>query len=139
MPNLGFLLMSLAKQLKAELNRKLVAHNLTVSQWALLAALARADTPLTAAVLANQLGMDKPTVSGIVRRLTAKAMLLEQPKADDHRARELTLTCSGLSAYQQCAAIADETMAEFLVPLNVEQRQQLTTLLVTLEGAAQHD
>lgn len=139
MPNLGFLLMSLAKQLKATLNRKLRANNLTVSQWALLAALARADAPLTAAELASQLGMDKPTISGIVRRLTAKAMLLERSKPTDNRARELTLTRLGLATYQQCANRADQTIAEFLVPLDVTQRQQLTTLLITLEGAHPHD
>ncbi|MTV81493.1 MarR family winged helix-turn-helix transcriptional regulator [Secundilactobacillus folii] len=139
MVNLGYLLMDQTKVLKSQLKHALEKQQLTVTQWAVIAALARADGPKTAAQLAQELEMDKPTVSGVVRRLLKKKLIQEHPKPADKRAREILLTELGSSTYQQCAKIADQTIAHFLSPLSPEQQQQLSAILTILEGEQNHD
>lgn len=134
MTNLGFLLMNSTKRLKGELNRALQPAGLTISQWAVLAALARSAEPLTAVAVATATGMDKVTVSGVVQRLVAKALVAETPKPGDRRARELRLTRAGQQRYVACAATADETLAEFLAPLSATDQATLTGLMRQLEG-----
>lgn len=137
MPDIGYLLINHAKRLKAAQNHALEASNITVSQWALLAALARVTTA-TAAELAAALDMDKPTVSGIVSRLTTKGLIAQNPKPSDRRARVLSLTPQGQATYTHCAQVAKQTVAAYLTPLAAEQQHQLQALLTQLEEGHQH-
>lgn len=137
MPDIGYLLINHAKQLKTAQTHALESSNITVSQWALLAALARA-TSATAAELAAALDMDKPTMSGIVSRLVAKKMISKSPKPTDRRASLLKLTELGRTTYAQCAQIAQKTAAAYLAPLTASQQRQLQTLLTQLEEGHEH-
>ncbi|WP_179396177.1 MarR family winged helix-turn-helix transcriptional regulator [Lacticaseibacillus absianus] len=137
MPDLGYTLITLTKQLKTALNRALADHDVTVTQWALVAGLHR-HSPQTAAELVQALDIDKPTVSDVVRRLSAKGLITSRPKPGDRRAKLLALTPAGEAAYGTCAAIADQVVETFLTPLSLSQREQLTALLASLEGAP-HD
>lgn len=138
MPNVGVLMMSQSKRLQLELKQGLREYHITLSQWAILAALKRSTNAQTAAELAEKLVMDKPTVSGIVRRLEQKFWLQSTPKINDGRARELSLTSAGEALYSQCEGLADRIMSQFLSPLSLQQRQQLTSLLTQLEGENVH-
>ncbi|WP_125702274.1 MarR family winged helix-turn-helix transcriptional regulator [Lacticaseibacillus daqingensis] len=138
MPDLGYLLLNQAKRLKAAQQRALGVSHITVSQWALLAALSRAGAA-TAAELATALDMDRPTVSGIVGRLVAKDLLVETPVAGDRRARLLTMTAAGTATFAQCAQLADQTSAAYLAPLTAAQQQTLLTLLTQLEEGHRND
>ncbi|WP_390405513.1 MarR family winged helix-turn-helix transcriptional regulator [Lacticaseibacillus jixiensis] len=137
MPDIGYLLINHAKRLKAAQTHALETSNITVSQWALLAALAR-TTSATAAELAAALDMDKPTMSGIVSRLVAKKMISKSPKPSDRRASLLKLTELGRKTYTQCAQIAQQTAATYLAALTPTQQAQLQDLLTQLEEGHEH-
>lgn len=138
MTDLGYTLIILTKQLKIALNRALAAHDVTITQWALIAGLHR-NGPQTAAVLGAAVEMDKPTVSAVVQRLLAKDLITRKPKPGDMRAKVLTLTAAGEDAYVACAAIADAVVDDFLAPLAPAERAQLMALLTTLDRGAAHD
>ena len=50
MPTLGYTLMAIAKDIKYQLTTALAVENITSQQWAVLAQIATAPEPLTAAV-----------------------------------------------------------------------------------------
>ncbi|MFD1484260.1 MarR family winged helix-turn-helix transcriptional regulator [Lacticaseibacillus baoqingensis] len=139
MEDIGFLLMDLTKRLKTALNHALGPDALTISQWTVVAAIHRQTAPVTSAAVAASVGMDKPTVSGIVQRLADKQLVVLTPVPADHRARQLTLTPAGQHAYAACAGVAEDTVAAFLAPLDAAAQQQLADLLTTLERAHAHD
>ncbi|WP_461215478.1 MarR family winged helix-turn-helix transcriptional regulator [Lacticaseibacillus sp. GG6-2] len=133
MADFGYLMVALTKRLKTALNRALSDSDLTISQWAVLAAVQRAHQDVTAAEISLQLAMDKPTVSGVVRRLVAKNLVTLTPKPDDRRAQTLALTTTGQAAFRHCAGLAEQTVDAFLTPLAESDREVLVTLLTTLE------
>ncbi|WDF83252.1 MarR family transcriptional regulator [Lacticaseibacillus pabuli] len=125
--------MSTSKKMKSALKRALSESGITISQWAVLAALSRKERPVTAAELSVELDMDKPTVSGIVHRLIAKALVAEEASATDGRARDLVLTTAGVHTFQQCAAVAGMTSTWFLQPLSIAEQNELAKLLAKLD------
>lgn len=68
--NTGYLIINIAKKLKYQLNQVLQEQGITIQQWAVLQQITKQAATMTE--LAWQLDMDKPTVSGIVHRLTTK-------------------------------------------------------------------
>lgn len=143
MPDIGYLLMSLTKKMRTELNRSLADVDndggITAAQWAIVAALARSGKSVTAAELSNELDMDKPTVSGVVRRLMAKKLLVVKPKPQDRRARQLSLSEDGMRVFHECEKVANRTVEEFLKPLDNAERLQLRDLLESLEKDDSND
>lgn len=133
MNNLGYLMMNVVKKLRYHLNTALSEEGITVSQWAVIAHLELFKTDLTAARISDMVGMDRPTISGIVKRLKAKNLIILQPSVQDRRANILKLTPSGEELFNRCQQIADKQMAEFVAPLDQQEQATLVNLLVKLE------
>jgi DNA-binding MarR family transcriptional regulator len=66
--DLGYLVDRLARLLRAEVAARLKPFGLTPPQWSVLAEVA-ADEGATAAAVAERIGFDRATVTGVVRRL----------------------------------------------------------------------
>lgn len=138
MNNTGYLIMQLAKQMRYQLNQRLLAQGLTVQQWAVMQQMSlwqeRTETVPTANQLCQQLDMDKPTMSGIVRRLTAKQFIEQHPNPDDQRAKLLQLTSEGTVALHAGQQVSDEVLALSLQALTASEQHMLQQLLRKLEG-----
>lgn len=136
MNNLGFLLMETSKQLKYQLNNALQALDITVQQWAVLQQLfvaqQRQETS-NAGLIANRLGMDKPTISAIIKRMETKDLLTRQRDTSDTRKFQLNLTDKGLQLYGTAEKISQEVLTHYLHPLTASQQEQLRDLLIQLE------
>jgi len=126
--NSGYLIMNLAHQIKYQLNQALLQEDLTVQQWALLQQL-MLERPLTAVQLANRLDMDKPTVSGIVKRLVEKDFLTKQANPADQRSQLLNLTSTGQTAAVTGQGISNQIVDAIMAPLSPEDQQRLNQLL----------
>lgn len=87
----------LARRLTTRYDAALAPHGLTVTQYALLATLARAQAPLPVVELARRLAMDRSTTSRLAAPLEAAGLLTRADPLDggDPRARPLALTASG--------------------------------------------
>lgn len=131
----GYLLMSVAKKLKHQLNRKLIADGITAQQWAVLQniALLAKKGPVTAVALSHTIGIDKPTISGIIKRLVDKQLVEKIAAPSDKRAFHLKVTKLG---YQQLAgyhAISDQVLTDYLTPLTEHEKRDLNKLLSKLD------
>jgi DNA-binding MarR family transcriptional regulator len=88
----------LARQLTALYDDALAGSGLTVTQYAALSTMARADEPLPVARLARALGMDRSTTSRLVNPLERDGLLARAEGAEtavDARARPLVITGEG--------------------------------------------
>lgn len=133
MNNFGYLMMDVAKELRYQLNTALEKEGITSAQWAVIAQIKISKVPLTSAQIAAIVGMDRATISGVVKRLEAKKILAVQPSNTDRRARVLTLTADGEKAFKRCERIANVQMTEFAAPLAPKEQATLVSLLIKLE------
>jgi DNA-binding MarR family transcriptional regulator len=89
--DVGYQTNRLARLLRQRLARELEPTGLTPAQAAVLLAVAELDTPSVGAV-ADRLGIDRPTMSGIVDRLVRDGWARLSPNPDDGRSRLLGLS-----------------------------------------------
>ncbi|WP_321383904.1 MarR family winged helix-turn-helix transcriptional regulator [uncultured Enterococcus sp.] len=127
----GYLIMNISKNLKYTLNQTLIQKGVTVQQWAVMQQLSQ-EKKHTAAALAYTLGMDKPTVSGILKRLELKKIVTKNSNPLDQRSYILSLTELGLTLLNEYQGISEEIVGKYLVGLSLEEQQTLNNLLLKI-------
>lgn len=132
--DLGYLLMSVSKKVKYQVNKELIKEGITVQQWSVIKniCLMSKTQLVTSADLANRIDMDKPTISGILSRLIDKNIVDKKVHPLDKRASRLKLTDSGKEAYDRYSTIADKVLAESIKVLSNDEKEQLGQLLTKL-------
>jgi len=83
---------------------EVVASDLSVQQLKVLM-LVQYRAPMTAHAVADTLGVSAATVSGLVSRLVASGLLVQEPAPDDGRALLLRTTPAGGEALEDVAAM----------------------------------
>ncbi|MBP1045748.1 MarR family transcriptional regulator [Enterococcus sp. BWM-S5] len=126
--NTGYLLINISKQLRYHLNQALISNGITIQQWAVLQQLS-SEKEAAAAELAAALDMDKPTISGIIKRLVKKEYLIKKDNPRDSRSYILLLTKSGEAKALEGRQISDELLTDHLSMLTAEEQQTLNVLL----------
>ena len=136
MDNIGYLLMQFSKQLRYQLNQRLIANGLTIQQWAVMQQISlwveRTAQQPTANQLCHVLDMDRPTMSGILRRLAAKQLVEQDVNPADQRAKLLRLPQVGIQELQAGQRISDQVVATGLQKLTAAEKQSLRQLLKKL-------
>lgn len=129
--NTAYLLMSISKKLRYELNIALQSINLTAQQFSILQMINQLSChqDVNAVDLVNHLDMDKPTVSGILSRLEKKGLIFRNPHPSDRRALIIILSKEGQLKLNGCILIADKVLSDFLAPLSNSETQSLTNIL----------
>ena len=84
---------------------------LTMGQFTTLAALLRAD-PVPLSVLADQLGMDRTTLTRDLAPLERRGLLASVPMPDDRRVRAIELTHEGRVLLDDAVPLWREAQAE---------------------------
>jgi DNA-binding MarR family transcriptional regulator len=133
--HLGYWLRRLSDEVHGRFERELAAHDVTVSQWAVLITLYRGDAATTREV-ARYMGIDAGAVSRLVDRLAAKGLMSREPDPASRRTLRLTLTDAGRDLAPRLAEIADRNDAHFFAALEPEQRRQLESWIRRLVGEA---
>lgn len=129
--NTAYLLMMSSKKLKHDLNQKLLAEGITIQQWSVIQQLAM-QPEMTAAMLGDNLDIDRPTLSGIIQRLEKKELLRRKKNPADSRSYLLTLTEDGQQQVKTYQKMSDQLLATFLARLTATEQQQLNQLLTKL-------
>ncbi len=134
--NVAYLLMSVSKKLKYDLNLALQTIEMTAQQFSVLQHIAQLSKyqAVSAINLAHHLDMDKPTISGILSRLEKKGLVLKESHPEDKRAYVLKLSEDGLLKLKDCTVIADRVLNEFLTPLSISENQFLIDILNKLNN-----
>ncbi|MEH6631128.1 MAG: MarR family transcriptional regulator [Halopseudomonas aestusnigri] len=89
--SLGFLLNKSAGEMKYALETALRPYDLTPGQWSVLARLLQQDGQ-TISDIGKSLYFDRPTMSGIIRRLVSKGLLRKEVDINDRRVTRIFIT-----------------------------------------------
>lgn len=81
--------------------------NVTPQQWAILAAVAAAEEPLTLAGLARTMLVSKQNMTGMVARLEELGLIERQADPNDLRSSRLVLTRRGRSVVEKLRPVYD--------------------------------
>jgi DNA-binding MarR family transcriptional regulator len=114
----------------AVLSRVAAAHDLSLSQLRVLAILRDRKLPMSA--LADHLGLERSTVSGLIDRAEKRGLVRRTPSPVDGRGSEVSLTSAGRKLAAEGAAQVADDLAPLTDPLTASESQRLTTLLERL-------
>lgn len=133
--HLGYWLRCLSNFVSHTFAERLEKLELSVAQWVVLRTLYDGEGR-TLIEAAQQVGVDKSSLSRMVERLGQKGWL-SRGEGADRRSLELKLTAMGRKLVRQAAKAADENDDAFFHPLSPRQRTEfLTTVqrLLTANG-----
>lgn len=111
----------------AVLNRVSAENDLSLTQLRVLAILR--DRRLRMTDLADYLGLEKSTLSGLVDRAEQRGLLARAPNAEDGRAVDVFLTRKGAELASQGAADVHRLLSPLTDSLTPAERYRLQVLL----------
>jgi len=112
--------------------------DLNLTEWRILLTLA--DKPeLTAQGLSEYTGLDKMSVSRILRKLESQGRLLRENSETDRRSYLLSLTKEGWAVYAEIARAAIEREGDIYAGLSAQELKTLHRLLGKLAAQARID
>lgn len=133
---LCFEILSLAAAIDRDCAALLAPHGLSEGRFVLLFLLhAAGQGGLAPNQLAEQAGISRATVTGLLDGLAREGLIERLPDAHDRRALRIQLTPRGQALAQPLLAQHSAWIASVLAPLNERERRQLSQLLGKL---AQH-
>ena len=108
--------------------------DLSVTEWRVMAVLARFDT-LSAREVAQRTAMDKVAVSRALAGLVASGRVIRRMHAGDKRRSVLRLSASGWKIHDAVAPLARAQERKLLALLNAEEQNWLDQILNKLAPA----
>jgi DNA-binding MarR family transcriptional regulator len=123
----------LARKLSSLYDTLLSPEGLTITQYSLLANIERAGQ-LSHAVLAENVGMDRTTLTRNLRPLTTTKWVAATI-GKDRRQHLLQLTAAGRRKLVRTLPMWEEAQRQFLSQIGTESLQELRTLLTSAESA----
>jgi DNA-binding MarR family transcriptional regulator len=111
----------------AVLSRIGAEHDLSLTQLRMLGILR--DRRVTMSELADHLGLDKSTISGLVSRAEKRRLIERAPNPADGRAVDVFLTAAGSELAGRGAAQVARALSPMTGELTAGQARQLTALL----------
>jgi DNA-binding MarR family transcriptional regulator len=133
---LGTLAAAVRRRLKHVVSARLAPYNLTIQQfWVLLVLLEQGPTSLHP--LAQQVWMDDPTASRVVKAMVARGLLRTQPDPKHGRRILISLHQTALPLAQELQALAEGIKSALVAGLNPGQqsalRQGLNAMIANLD------
>lgn len=123
-----------AQQFAAERFARDVGVDLTLRQFALIAAVAE-QNGRTQTDLVQATGIDRSTLADMIGRMEDRGFLQRDKAAEDKRAKTVSLTAAGKSALAKAVPAADAADTALLALLDRTQRAALLTHLSALTAA----
>ena len=114
-------------EVMAVLNRIGSENELSLTQLRVLAILR--DRRLRMSVLADYLGLEKSTLSGLADRAEKRDLLARSPNADDGRAVDVYLTAAGARLAERLGSDVAAALAPLTGALTTAEQQRLAALL----------
>ncbi|MBN2247689.1 MAG: MarR family transcriptional regulator [Coriobacteriia bacterium] len=126
-PDLGQLVNHVARLFRQAMGREAAAFGLTALQAAVV--LSVADSSVPVGTIAERLGTDRATMTGVAERLVRDGWAHLRPNPADGRSRLLELTPRAASALPGLASAATTISASAAGTLTNEEIAQLVSLL----------
>lgn len=133
--HLGFWLRRLSDKVHVSFERKLAAHDVTVSQWNVLVTLYRGDAE-TVGEIARFLQTDPAAVSRLVDRLQEKQLVRREDDPASRRRVPIGLTDRGRDLTPVLIELADRNDEAFFHVLSADEHAELMSTLQQLDRHA---
>jgi len=131
--HVGYWLRCLSNLVSSTFAERLAQRDISVAQWVVLRTLYdKRDVTLNEA--AEEVGVDKSSLSRMVERLVKKG-LLNRAEGSDRRSVGLALTPNAMKLVPQLAKLADENDKEFFHSLSAKRREEFLTTIKQLLDA----
>ncbi|HEX3627554.1 MAG TPA: MarR family transcriptional regulator [Verrucomicrobiae bacterium] len=131
--HVGYWLRCLSNLVSSTFAEKLATQDISVAQWVVLRTLYdKRDVTLNEA--AEEVGVDKSSLSRMVERLVQKGLLI-RAEGNDRRSVGLTLTPAAMKLVPQLARLADKNDEEFFHTLSAKQREEFLATIKRLLDA----
>jgi len=114
----------------AVINRIGAEHDLSLSLIRVLGILWDRRPRMTE--LADYLGLEKQTMSGLIARAEKRGLVMRTPNEEDGRATDVVLTSEGAALFKQLRAEGLQALAPTIEHLSPADQQQLRELLQRL-------
>lgn len=121
-----------------KLEEKLEPLGLTLGRLCLLYALQRKEKPALPSELGDNLAVTRANVSGLLRGLEKLEMIRRELDQSDRRRILVHLTSKGKETLQKAWPIYEETVANILQPLSLEEQMRLLTMLKKLDARSSY-
>lgn len=129
MQNLAYLINKASKQLKNKLDKALKEFDITAAQFSVIIQIYSSELPITAAEIAERLGSDRPTISGIINRLEKKNIVIKSYNPEDKRSSYLEIYKEAEELVHCIISISDELTIDIFSMYSKEETKQLTLML----------
>jgi DNA-binding MarR family transcriptional regulator len=117
----------------AVLNRIGAANDLSLTQLRVLGILR--DRRLRMTTLADYLGLDKSTMTGLVDRATKRGLLTRAPNGTDGRATDVFLTAAGAALAGRLSGEVAKSLAPLTAGISATDQRRMQALLERMLAA----
>jgi DNA-binding MarR family transcriptional regulator len=114
------------------LTRSAAELDLSVTQLRLIGILR--DRSPSMAALADYLGLDRSSVSGLIDRAEKRGLVARRPSADDARVTLIDLTAAGRQLGERLGVLVSSRMETLLERVPTAERQRFVTLAASMLG-----
>lgn len=126
---LGLSLNTTARLWRTKLDQRLRPLGLSQGKWTTLVHLARAGEPITQRDLAARVGIEAPTLAGILHRLQNDGWIQRQGSATDRRCKTVHLRPNSQPILEQIFSAARELRHEMLADIPADELQTCMKVL----------
>ena len=126
---LGFILNETARLWRTKLDQRLKPLGLSMGKWRTLAHLARGGDKLTQSEIAARIGIEEPTLAGILDRLEQDGWITRKSHTGDRRRKTVHLQRRSAAMLDRIFSTAQELRHELLADI---PKQDLETCLGVL-------
>jgi DNA-binding MarR family transcriptional regulator len=130
----GMLINRLAHVMAIDMDRRLRAYEVTLSQWFVLKQLWRQEGK-SQVELQELLDLERATVNGLVQRMIRAGLIQSKPDPDDGRVQRIFLTERGRALQKITPALEEEVNARVLEGFSEDER----TFFIRLLARALHN
>lgn len=115
--------------------------NLGIGQagWLAIAAIAKSTPDLSQRAVADRLGVEAASMVAMIDRLESVGLVMRMPCPSDRRVKLVRLTASGRKLHGKVHAEANAFRADVLAGVDPAQLEQVTELLVMLDGRIERE
>lgn len=102
---------------------------LSYQQWNVLKLIKKSEEPISAKILVEKMNSDKATVSGIIKRLSAKDYIKEMKNPTDKRETLLFLSSKSTDLCEKVMTLESNFNEKIFINLTDSEMEQLSFLL----------
>lgn len=128
--SVGYWICTTSHALRRALETQLSQVNLTLRQWEVLACLA-CEEGLSQSEMADRLGIEPPTLAGVVSRMERDGWLERKSCCDDRRKNRIHSTARAESIWKRTTEICDDIREQAIAGLDAQT-------LAGLKSACEH-